>query len=128
MNYTTNVGEAGLATEQTQRLISSEKVEGTAVFDTSGSHLGRIHHLMIDKHTGQVVFAVVSFGGFFGIGENLFPLPWKMLNYDPRRAGYVVDVKQAKLAGAPSFNSTNAPDWGDRAYAEEVDKYWFPPV
>jgi hypothetical protein len=52
MNYTTNVGESGLAAEQTRRLISSEKVEGTAVFDRSGAHLGRIHHLMIDRYTG----------------------------------------------------------------------------
>jgi sporulation protein YlmC with PRC-barrel domain len=128
MNYTTNVGEAGLAVEQTERLISSEKVEGTAVFDSTGAHLGRVHHLMIDKHTGQVAFAVATFGGFFGIGENLFPLPWKVLNYDTRRGGYVVDVNRAKLAGAPSYSSAVAPDWSDRAYEEEITKYWLPPV
>ncbi|MFZ3233892.1 MAG: PRC-barrel domain-containing protein [Stellaceae bacterium] len=128
MNYTTNVGEGGLAADQTDRLISSEKVEGTAVFDSTGAHLGRVRHLMIDKHTGQVAFAVATFGGFLGIGENLFPLPWKLLRYDTRRAGYVVDVDRAKLAGAPSYASAVSPDWSDRAYEAQITKYWLPPV
>lgn len=128
MNYTTNVGETGLAAEQTERLISSEKVEGTAVFDRCGTHLGRIHHLMLDKYTGQVAFAVATFGGFFGIGENLFPLPWKTLNYETNRAGYVVDIDRARLEGAPRFITTEAPDWSDRAYTDEITKYWLPPV
>jgi hypothetical protein len=117
-----------LAAEQTEGLISSEKVEGTAVFDRSGTHLGRIHHLMLDKYTGQVAFAVATFGGFFGIGENLFPLPWKSLNYETSRAGYVVDIDRARLEGAPRFVSTDAPDWSDRAYTDEITKYWLPPV
>ena len=90
MNYTTSVGERGVATEETERLIASDKVEGTAVFDPSGKHLGRVHHLMIDKYTGQVVYVVASFGGFFGIGENWVPLPWRALNYEPRVASYVL--------------------------------------
>jgi sporulation protein YlmC with PRC-barrel domain len=128
MNYTTNVGEGGLAAEQTERLISSEKVEGTAVFDNTGAHLGRVHHLMIDKYTGQVVFAVATFGGFFGIGENMFPLPWKLLNYDPRREGYVVDIDRAKLARAPSYSSAVSPNWSDQDYEAQITKYWLPPV
>ena len=66
MNHSANLGESGTAIEETQRLIASNKVEGTAVFDANGRHLGRIHHLMIDKYSGQVVYAVASFGGFFG--------------------------------------------------------------
>lgn len=128
MNYTTNVGEAGLAADQTERLISSEKVEGTAVFDSTGAHLGRVHHLMIDKYTGQVAFAVASFGGFLGIGENLFPLPWKLLKYETSRGGYVVDVDRAKLVGAPSYSSAATPDWSDRYYEAQITKYWLPPV
>lgn len=128
MNYTTNVGETGLVAEQTERLISSEKVEGTAVFDKNGAHLGRVHHLMIDKYTGQVVFAVASFGGFFGIGENLFPLPWKALDYDTRRGGYVVDINQARVESAPCFEAERAPDWSDREFTDEITKYWLPPV
>jgi hypothetical protein len=128
MNYTTYVGDSGLATEHTERLISSEKVEGTAVFDKNGTHLGRVHHLMIDKYTGQVAFAVASFGGFFGIGETLFPLPWKALDYDTRCGGYVVDIDPARLESAPCLKAEPAPDWSDRTFTDEITKYWLPPV
>lgn len=116
MNYTTNVGERGRATEETARLIASDKVEGTSVYDRNGDYLGRIHHLMIDKQSGQVVYAVASFGGFLGMGENFFPLPWKMLEYDPRLGGYVVDIVRDKLERAPSFTAHDGPDWSDRDY------------
>src|SRR6185437_4315114 len=109
MNYTTNVGERGLATEETERLIASDKVEGTAVYGRNGDHLGQVHHLMIDKYGGQVAYAVASFGGFFGIGENFFPLPWKMLTYDTRVAGYVVDLDRSRLERAPSFTARDMP-------------------
>ena len=128
MNYTTNVGERGLATEETARLIASNKIEGTAVFDPEGKHLGRIHHLMIDKYSGQVAYAVASFGGLFGIGENWVPLPWKALNYEPRVGGYVVDVDRARLQNAPCYASHENPDWADRAYTNEIDQYWYPGV
>jgi hypothetical protein len=68
-------GERGIAAEETDRLIASHEVEGTAVFDANGQHLGRVHHLMIDKDSGQVVYAVAAFGRFFGIGDNWVPLP-----------------------------------------------------
>lgn len=128
MNYTTNVGERGLATEETERLIASDKVEGTAVYDRGGKHLGRIHHLMIDKYSGQVAYAIASFGGLFGIGENWVPLPWKALNYGTHVAGYVVDIDQARLANAPRYASDAAPNWSDRAYTDEIEQYWYPGV
>jgi sporulation protein YlmC with PRC-barrel domain len=128
MNYTTNVGERGLATEETARLIASDKVEGTSVYDRNGKYLGRIHHVMIDKYSGQVAYAVATFGGFLGIGENFFPLPWKVLEYDTSRAGYVADVDRGRLEQAPNYVPPNVPDWGDRSFSEEIDKYWLPPV
>ncbi len=129
MNYTTNVGERGTtAAEQTHRLIASDKVEGTAVFDTSGKHLGRVHHLMIDKFSGRVAYVVASFGGFLGIGENWVPLPWRALVYEPRFAGYVIDIDRSKLEKAPNFAAHTAPDWGDRVFNEEIEQYWYPGV
>lgn len=128
MNYTTNVGERGVATEETERLIASDKVEGTAVFDRGGDHIGRVHHLMIDKHSGQVAYAVTSFGGFLGIGESWIPLPWKALTYEPRVNGYVVAVDRAKLRDAPNYASNADPDWADQKYRREIDHYWFPPL
>src|SRR5205085_12220097 len=84
MNDTTNLAAGGVATDETDRLISSDKVEGTPVYNPKGERLGKVHHLMIDKYTGQVAYAVMAFGGFLGIGEKYHPLPWKMLTYDTR--------------------------------------------
>src|ERR1700756_5787518 len=91
--------------DETNRLLSSEKVDGTAVYDRQGERLGTVHHLMIDKYTGQVEYAVMSFGGFLGIGESYHPLPWKVLNYDIRLRGYVVDLDRNRLQGGPSYTS-----------------------
>jgi hypothetical protein len=117
-----------LETDETHRLISSEKVDGTSVYDRRGESLGSVHRLMIDKDTGQVAYAVMSFGGFLGIGESYHPLPWKLLTYDTRLGGYVVDLDRSRLEGAPSYTSRTMPDWSDRSYMGRIDRYWFPPV
>jgi sporulation protein YlmC with PRC-barrel domain len=124
MNDTTTVAAGGLATDETDRLISSDKVEGTPVYNPKGERLGKVHHLMIDKYTGQVAYAVLSFGGFLGIGEKYHPLPWKMLTYDTRMDGYVVDLDRSKLENAPSYASTESPNWSDRSYTDRIDQYW----
>ena len=118
-----------LEADETNRLISSEKVDGTAVYDRRGERLGSVHHLMIDKYSGQVSYAVMSFGGFLGMGESYHPLPWKMLNYDTRLGGYVVDhLDRNRLEGAPSYTSREMPNWDDRSYTRRLDQYWMPPV
>ena len=124
MNDTTNLAAGGLTTDETDRLISSDKVEGTPVYDPKGERLGKVHHLMIDKFAGQVVYAVMSFGGFLGIGEKYNPLPWKMLTYDTRLGGHVLDLDRSKIEKAPSYTSTDAPDWSDQSYTTRIDEYW----
>ena len=110
-------------TDETQRLISSQKVDGTAVYKRSGDRLGTVDHLMIDKFTGQVEYAVMSFGGFLGIGEDYNPIPWKSLTYDVNLGGYVLDTDRARLEQAPRYDSGRQPNWSDRAYTERVDQY-----
>ena len=117
-----------LEADETSRLISSEKVAGTSVYDRRGESLGSVHHLMIDKYTGQVAYAVMSFGGFLGIGESYHPLPWKMLTYDTRLGGYVVDLDRRRLEGAPSYTARDMPNWDDRSYTGRIDQYWIRPV
>jgi hypothetical protein len=128
MNDVSTATTAALEADETDRLISSEKVEGTAVYDRRGERLGTVHHLMIDKYTGQVAYAVMSFGGFLGIGESYHPLPWKMLTYDIRLGGYVVDLDRRRIEGAPSYTSSQMPDWSDRSYTGRIDQYWMPSV
>lgn len=121
---TSTLGTAPVETDETDRLISSAKVDGTAVYNRDGDRLGTVHHLMIDKYTGKVDYAVMSFGGFLGIGESYNPLPWRALTYDVRMGGYVVDVDRARLERAPRYTASNMPDWTDRDYRERVDEYW----
>jgi sporulation protein YlmC with PRC-barrel domain len=112
---------------ETERLIASDKVEGTAVYNRMGERLGTVHHLMIDKYTGQVAYAVMAFGGFLGIGENYHPVPWSVLTYDTRLVGYVVDLDGHRLEGAPSYTSGNLPNWSDQNYRRRIDEYYLPP-
>ena len=126
---TTHAGTAPLETDETNRLISSEKVDGTAVYNRDGDRLGTVHHLMIDKYSGRVEYSVMSFGGFLGIGESYHPLPWRSLTYDQRLGGYVCDVDRSRLERAPRYTASNMPDWTDRSYRSRVDEYWTtPPV
>ena len=124
MNDVTTVTTDRLAADETNRLISSEKVEGTAVYDRTGQNLGSIHHVMIDKYTGQVAYAVMSFGGFLGIGESYHPLPWKVLTYDTRQGGYVVDLDRSRLESAPSYTTSSMPKWSDQSYRRRIDEYY----
>ena len=117
-----------LEADETHRLISSTKVEGTEVYNRNGDHLGTVDHMMIDKFNGHVEYVVMSFGGFLGIGESYHPLPWRVLSYDTNMGGYVIDADRSRLERAPRFTSSSMPDWSDRTYRSRIDEYWIPPV
>jgi hypothetical protein len=111
--------------DETSRLIASDKVEGTEVYNRAGEHLGTIHNLMIDKVSGQVAYAVLSFGGFLGVGSTYHPLPWKALTYDEMTGGYVIDIDKKRLEGAPSYAADeDAGTWMDRTYGRRVDEFY----
>ena|SRR6185437_7524952 len=74
---------------ETGTLIGSDKVEGTAVYGADQTKIGSIERVMIDKKTGRVSYAVLSFGGFLGIGDDHYPLPWQSLKYDTGLGGYI---------------------------------------
>ena len=78
-------------------LIASDRVEGTAVRRPNGERLGHIERLMIDKVTGKVSYAVLSFGGFLGMGTDLLPLPWARLTYNPKFEAYELDIDDDEL-------------------------------
>jgi sporulation protein YlmC with PRC-barrel domain len=118
-----NMARTGQA-DETDCLISSEKVDGTAVYNRNGDRLGTVDHLMIDKFTGQVEYAVMSFGGFLGMGESYNPVPWRSLTYDVNLGGYVIDTDRSRLESAPRYTTSDQPNWSDRAYTERVDDYW----
>jgi sporulation protein YlmC with PRC-barrel domain len=101
-------------------IISSDKVEGTTVYNPSGDKLGTVDDLMIDKLSGQIRYAVLEFGGFLGMGTDRYPLPWNMLKYDTQKEGYVVPLDKKKLEQAPRYAESDepdyTPDYGRRVY------------
>ncbi len=111
-------------THETNSLIGAEKVSGTEVYNSAGEHLGEVHDVMIDKVSGKVAYAVMSFGGFLGIGQKYHPLPWSTLDYDVRKGGYVVNMTKDQLEKAPTYDAGREPDWSDRAYEKNLHDYY----
>jgi sporulation protein YlmC with PRC-barrel domain len=112
-----------IAIEETASLIASDKVEGTAVYNREGERLGSIANFMVDKVSGTVRYAVLSFGGFLGLGQDHYPLPWSMLAYDTGMGGYVVDLDKEMLTNAPRYARDREPAY-DRDYGRSVYDYY----
>lgn len=110
-------------TDETSDLIASDKVESTAVYDRSGERLGQVHNFMVGKRSGRVAYAVMSFGGFLGIGERYHPVPWKVLTYDPGRGGYVIDADKDLLTRAPSYERDAEP-FARQDEMRRIRDYW----
>ena len=108
-------------------LIESDRVEGTAVYDPNGNKIGSIKRLMIEKLSGKVAYAVLSFGGFLGMGEDEHTIPWSKLNYDTSLGGYRTDITEDQLQGAPSFYRDRDYDWTDRDRERDLHDYWRTP-
>ena len=120
-----------MASEETKitsgSLIAAEKVEGTDVYNMQGEKLGTVDDIMIDKVSGKAIYAIMSFGGFLGIGEKYHPVPWSMLTYDTGKGGYVVPLDKAILQKAPAYNPDEM-KFTDRAWNTRVyDYYKVPP-
>jgi sporulation protein YlmC with PRC-barrel domain len=112
----------------TSSLIASDRVEGTAVYDANGKRIGKVERLVIDKAGGRVVYAVLSFGGFLGIGADHYPIPWQMLDYDEKLGGYRVDITEEQLKNAPKIEQGESWEQANRARDEEVHGYWQQPA
>jgi hypothetical protein len=125
----TMVTQTILDHRETMSLIGSDKVEGTPVFRSDGDKVGTIERVMIDKLSGKVAYAVMSFGGFLGIGEDYYPLPWSLLTYNPKLEGYEVDVTEQQLKGAPKYSRHQSWDWTNRERSQSLlDYYNVPPT
>jgi sporulation protein YlmC with PRC-barrel domain len=106
------------------RLIAASKVSGTSVYDLNDNKLGSIYDVMLDKRSGTSQYAILSFGGFLGIGEKYHPLPWAALKYDERQGGYVVNLDRKQLEGAPAYDTSDTALWGDATWGARVDDYY----
>ena len=104
-------------------LIAAEKVKGTDVYNRAGEKLGSVEDIMIDKVSGRAIYAVMSFGGFLGMGEKHHPLPWATLKYDMQKGGYVVNLDKKQLEGAPNYDRDSEFKWTPD-YGRKVDSYY----
>ncbi len=109
--------------ERDHDLIASDRVEGTTVYDRAGEKLGTVRKFMVGKRSGRVDFAILGFGGLFGVAERHYPLPWDMLTYNPDKGGYVVDLDKDQIDNAPYFEGENAPEF-DARYGQQVYGYY----
>ena len=122
-----DVRKADANIKETHDLIASDKVEGTKVYDPAGEHIGSIERILVEKRSGKVSYAVLSFGGFLGIGSDHYPLPWTKLNYDEDLGGYRVDVTKAQLEGAPKYERENDEYWTEENGRRVYDYYGVTP-
>lgn len=107
-------------------LIPAGRVNGTAVFNREGEKLGEVEDVAIDKVSGRVAYAILSFGGFLGMGERHYPVPWKVLTYDTDRRGYVIPCDKDVLDAAPSFETDDLSGWDDTDMREQVFGFYGP--
>ena len=109
------------------KLISSNRVQGTEVYGPGGEHVGEIDHLMIEKVSGKVAYAVMSFGGFLGMGKDFHPVPWNALKYDTTLDGYRTDITREQVEGAPAYSGGDAFDWNDDQWHSRVHSHYKTP-
>lgn len=114
-------------TKESSSVIGSDKVAGTEVYDRSGRHIGAIEKVMIEKVGGNVSYAVLSFGGFLGIGDDHYPLPWEKLKYDEELGGYRVDISKEQVEGAPKYRPGSDYDWKLSSQERLYSHYGQPP-
>jgi sporulation protein YlmC with PRC-barrel domain len=105
----------------THPLIESNRVEGTRVYDRQGKQIGTIAHLVIEKVSGRVVYAVMRFGGFLRLGTHLYTIPWEKLHYDTGLSGYQTDITEAELHHAPTLPHDSD---DERKRETELRRYW----
>ena len=120
----TNELQTNSPTHQPHSLIASDRVEGTPVRRPDGSKVGTIQRVMIDKLSGNVAYAVLTFGGFLGMGQKHLPVPWAKLKYDRTLGAYQVDLNEDELRRAPSFAADKEFDWGDRSQEIQIHNFY----
>lgn len=110
--------------EHAPKILSATTMIGDDVRNPKGESLGKIEEIMIDRHTGHVAYAVLSFGGIMGIGDKLFAVPWGALTVDTGTHEFVLDVDKERLENAPGFDKKDWPSAPDRAFIDRVHSYY----
>jgi sporulation protein YlmC with PRC-barrel domain len=109
-------------------VVSASKIIGEAVVNREDEDLGKIHELVIDAHEGRLAYAVLSFGGFLGLGNKLFAMPWGAFEFSNSEKKLILNVDTDKLKSAPGFEKDAWPDFADRTWGETVYTYYGVPA
>lgn len=117
-----------IATEQTldptHQLISSRRVEGTRVCNAQNQRVGSVHSVMIEKSSGRIAYALLSFGGFLGIAGRVHAVPWDVLAYDVDLDAYRVDISAEQLRNGPTLSLDDADRPRDQAFEEDLSRHY----
>ena len=107
-----------------QSVLAADTLTGDKVVNLQKEDLGTIEHFMIDVKKGRVAYAVLSFGGFLGMGDKLFAIPWGALAVDTSEEQFILDIDRKVLEGAPGFDKAHWPNMADRAWGDELCTYY----
>jgi sporulation protein YlmC with PRC-barrel domain len=110
--------------EPTYNVLSTADIIGDKVVNRAGENLGKLEELMLDLEKGRVAYAVLSFGGFLGMGDKHFALPFEALKLDANHDCFILDVDREKLKNAPGFDKSNPPKAADRTWGAEIYKFY----
>lgn len=105
-------------------LLSADSITGDDVCNMQDDNLGTIQDLMIDVQTGKIRYAVLSSGGFLGMGDRLFAIPWDALNLDKENKRFLLDVDAERLKEAPGFDKDHWPNMSDETWNSTVESYY----
>lgn len=109
-------------------LMGAETLIGNDVYSRQAEKLGEVKEIMLDMRTGRISYAVLSFGGFLGMGEKLFAIPWSALTLDTMNKRFMLDVDKEQLARAPGFDKDTWPDMANPEWAEGIHAYYGRPM
>jgi sporulation protein YlmC with PRC-barrel domain len=107
-----------------RRVLSASTLAGDDVRNSAGEDLGKVDEIMIDIPTGRIAYAVLSFGGFLGMGNKLFAVPWNALRVDEDEHCFILDVDKRTIEAAPGFDKDNWPDMADATWGSEIFRYY----
>lgn len=109
---------------RTRRVLSASSLAGDSVRNPAGDDLGKIEEIMIDVPSGRVAYAVLSFGGFLGMGNKLFAVPWDAFTIDEENKQFILDVDKTMLQSAPGFDKNNWPDMAAPSFGKQVYSHY----
>jgi sporulation protein YlmC with PRC-barrel domain len=106
------------------QVMAADTLQGDDVVNAAEEDLGKIQDIMLDVPSGRIAYAVLSFGGFLGMGDKLFAIPWSALKLDPDNHRFILDINKEQLKNAPGFDKDHWPSMADQQWAMEVHSYY----